>query len=152
MCPHFTVTSLKFHTPRPHPFSLAALEYSILLVSLIVQVLFPLSGISSPTHLPTKLLSILQNSGIKLKLLTIASVSENMEQPELSATAGEDADWHGSFGKQQKVLVTQSCLTLCDPMDYSPPGFSVHGILQARTLDWVAISFSKTLINVVLIM
>ena len=29
-----------------------------------------------------------------------------------------------------KVLVTQSCLTLCDPMDYSPPGFSVHGILQ----------------------
>ena len=36
----------------------------------------------------------------------------------------------------------QSCPTLCDPMDYSPPGFSVHGILQARTLDWVAISFS----------
>ena len=29
-------------------------------------------------------------------------------------------------------LVSQSCLTLCDPMDYSPPGFSVHGILQAR--------------------
>ena len=36
----------------------------------------------------------------------------------------------------------QSCLTLCDPMDCSPPGFSVHGILQARTLEWVAISFS----------
>ena len=33
----------------------------------------------------------------------------------------------------------QSCLTLCDPMDCSPPGFSVHGILQARTLEWVAI-------------
>ena len=39
--------------------------------------------------------------------------------------------------------VTQSCLTLRDPMDCSLPGFSVHGILQARTLDWVAISFSK---------
>ena len=32
----------------------------------------------------------------------------------------------------------QSCLTLCDPMDYSPPGSSVHGILQARILEWVA--------------
>ena len=38
------------------------------------------------------------------------------------------------------VLVTQSCLTLCDPMDCSPPGSSVHGILQARILEWVAIS------------
>ena len=37
----------------------------------------------------------------------------------------------------------QSCPTLCDPMDFSLPGFSVHGILQARTLAWVAISFSK---------
>ena len=37
----------------------------------------------------------------------------------------------------------QSCLTLCDLMDCSPPGSSVHGILQARTLEWVAISFSN---------
>ena len=37
----------------------------------------------------------------------------------------------------------QSCPTLCDPVDCSLPGFSVHGILQARTLEWVAISFSK---------
>ena len=37
----------------------------------------------------------------------------------------------------------QSCLTLCDPIDGSPPGFSVPGILQARTLEWVAISFSN---------
>ena len=37
----------------------------------------------------------------------------------------------------------QSCPTLCDPVDYSPPDFSVHGILQARILDWVAISFSR---------
>ena len=37
----------------------------------------------------------------------------------------------------------QSCPTLCDPMDCSPPGFPVPGILQARTLEWVAISFSK---------
>ena len=43
----------------------------------------------------------------------------------------------------EKSEVAQSCPTLCDPVDYSPPGFSVHGILQARTLEWVAISFSR---------
>ena len=42
-----------------------------------------------------------------------------------------------------KVLVAQSFLTLCDPMDCSPPGSSAHGILQATTLEWVAISFSR---------
>ena len=39
--------------------------------------------------------------------------------------------------------VAQSCPTLSDPMDCSPPGSSIHGILQARTLEWVAISFSN---------
>ena len=37
----------------------------------------------------------------------------------------------------------QSCLTLCDPIDGSPPGSPFPRILQARTLEWVAISFSK---------
>ena len=37
----------------------------------------------------------------------------------------------------------QSCLTLCDPIDGSPPGSPVPGILQARTLEWIAISFSS---------
>ena len=37
----------------------------------------------------------------------------------------------------------QSCLTLCDPLDGSPPGSAVPGILQARTLEWVVISFSN---------
>ena len=41
------------------------------------------------------------------------------------------------------TLVAQSCLTLCDPMDCSLPGSSVHRILQARILEWVAISFSR---------
>ena len=41
-----------------------------------------------------------------------------------------------------KVLLTQSCLTLCHPRDCSPPGSSVHGILQARISEWVAISSS----------
>ena len=41
------------------------------------------------------------------------------------------------------VRSLQSCLTLCNPIDGSPPGSAVPGILQARTLEWVAISFSK---------
>ena len=39
--------------------------------------------------------------------------------------------------------VAQSCPTLCDPMDCTLPGSSLHGILQARILEWVAISFSR---------
>ena len=39
--------------------------------------------------------------------------------------------------------VAQSCPTLCDPMDYSPPGSSIHGILQARILEWVAMPSSR---------
>ena len=41
----------------------------------------------------------------------------------------------------------QSCLTLCDPIDGSPPGSPILGILQARTLEWVAISFSKDCVS-----
>ena len=47
----------------------------------------------------------------------------------------------------QKVLVAQLCLTLCDPMDCILPGSSVHGILQVRILEWVAISFSQKIKN-----
>ena len=42
-----------------------------------------------------------------------------------------------------KVLVTHSYATLCDPMDCRPPGSSVHGILPARILEWVAVPFSR---------
>ena len=44
-------------------------------------------------------------------------------------------------GKSERE-VTQSCLTLRDPMDYSLPGSSIHGIFQARVLEWGAIAFS----------
>ena len=44
---------------------------------------------------------------------------------------------------RSKVLVPQSCLTLCNPMDYSPTDFSVHSILQARILEWMAFPFSR---------
>ena len=44
---------------------------------------------------------------------------------------------------ESESLVTQSCLTLCNPMDCKLPGFSIHRIFQARVLEWVAISFSR---------
>ena len=53
-----------------------------------------------------------------------------------------------TYGKEVKALVTQSCLTSCDPMDYSPPGSSIHGIFQARVLEWGAIAFSITILDV----
>ena len=49
----------------------------------------------------------------------------------------------GELNSCMCVLVSQSCPTLCHPMDYTPPGSSVHGVLQARILEWVAIPFSR---------
>ena len=60
--------------------------------------------------------------------------------------------WIAEFIVQQNVAYhalhaksLQSCLTFCDPMDWSPPGSSVHGILQARILEWVAMPSSRDL-------
>ena len=54
-----------------------------------------------------------------------------------------ELNWTG----QEKVLVTQSCLTLCDHMDCNPPGYTVYGILQAKILEWVAIPSPEDLPN-----
>ena len=51
-------------------------------------------------------------------------------------------NFFGISGMGMHAKSLQSCLTLCDPIDNSPPGSSIHRILQARTLEWVAISFS----------
>ena len=49
----------------------------------------------------------------------------------------------GSVAAAAAAKLLQSCLTLCDPIDGSPPGSPVPGIIQARTQEWVAISFSN---------
>ena len=68
------------------------------------------------------------------------AVKRNLDyQPEnrdYSYTSSQEMEW-------MNVLVTQSCLALCEPMDSSPPGSSVRGILQERILEWDAISFSR---------
>ena len=66
-----------------------------------------------------------------------------MTQPSIKEWKSEE-----NRGEDYVVLAAaaakslQSCPTLCDPIDSSPPGSSIHGIFQARTLEWVAISFS----------
>ena len=55
--------------------------------------------------------------------------------------ANEFYDWYVPIYNAAKSL--QSCLTLCDPIDSSPPGTAIPGILQARTMEWVAISSSN---------
>ena len=63
----------------------------------------------------------------------------------LPAVPSESRIWGVTPGEFHSVLglVAQSCLTLCDLMDYSPPGSSVREILQARILEWVAMPSSR---------
>ena len=74
---------------------------------------------------------------------SFSSIYANLQSSK--ECVGMDAlrGWHASLLNGGCGLVAQSCPTLCDPMDCSPPGSSVHGILQARILEWVAISFSS---------
>ena len=65
---------------------------------------------------------------------------------ELFEILKDDADKYllfSWFSAAAAAKSLQSCLTLCDRIDGSSPGFPVPGILQARTLEWVAISFSN---------
>ena len=72
-------------------------------------------------------------------------------QVYVPTTNAEEAEVEWFYEDLQDLLavaaaaakVLQSCLTLCNPIDGSPPGSPVPGILQARTLEWVAISFSS---------
>ena len=70
--------------------------------------------------------------------------SQLRDQTWVSCTAGGFfTEPPGKPSLSEVSEVTQSCPTLCDPMDCSPPRFSVHWIFQARVLEWVAISFSS---------
>ena len=70
---------------------------------------------------------------------------QNQERREYTCGCQEGAVWEkvrvGVVAAAAKSL--QSCPTLCNPIDSSPPGSAVPGILQARTLKWVAIAFSN---------
>ena len=81
----------------------------------------------------------LSSSRVSLKGGTDRSSQVRRREPYAIISYESSLPGHGCVC----VLVTQSCPTLCDPMNCSSPGSSVHGILQARVLEWVAISFSR---------
>ena len=67
--------------------------------------------------------------------------SMDMRLSELRELVMDREAWRAAIHGVAKTL--QLCPTLCDPIDGSPPGSPIPGILQARTLEWVAISFSN---------
>ena len=86
-------------------------------------------------------------------LYTRCTLTQCLGQVALPSRMPEDASYNSvtidrcvhcfSHFSGSKMLVAQSCPTLCDPTSCSLPGFSVHWILQARILEWVAIPFSR---------
>ena len=77
-----------------------------------------------------------------IKLLNIFSIFHASTSDSLVVFSGTIV-WVSSAAAAAAAKLLQSCPTLCDPIDGSPPGSAVPGILQARTLEWVAISFSN---------
>ena len=63
--------------------------------------------------------------------------------PGVSSSSYKDISSLDAAAAAAAAKLLHLCLTLCDPIDSSPPGSPVPGILQARTLEWVAISFSN---------
>ena len=84
-----------------------------------------------------------QLHAFEFDLLHLSRQCSSLDQSRAGRQSCE-AQRQGSYRNLRVcMLVAQSCMTLCDPMDCSLLGYSVHGILQARILEWVAISFSK---------
>ena len=76
-------------------------------------------------------------------MLPCSHVTKKKNRKALKPTANSFNDTVHTTPAAAAAKLLQSCLTLCDPIDSSPPGSTVPGILQARTLEWVAISFSN---------
>ena len=71
------------------------------------------------------------------------AVASSRKQERKGKEAKQMRDFRPNPKLSLSLLIAQSCPALCNPMDCSPPGSSVHGILQTRKLEWVAIFFSK---------
>ena len=80
-----------------------------------------------------------------IKKSKTTNTGEDVERREPSYTAVGNVNWYSYYGEQYAAAAKslQSFPTLCNPIDGSPPGSPIPGILQARTLEWVAISFSN---------
>ena len=89
----------------------------------------------------SRILSCISNSYFWLLVYLIISVSILLIFPKLNEWSWLSRRQISYMMKNMLELFTQSCSILCDHMDCSPPGSSVHGILQVRMLEWVAPSF-----------
>ena len=91
------------------------------------------------------MLLLLLNCFSRVRLCATQWTAAHQAPPSLGFSRQEH--WSGlpfpSPMHESEREVAQSCPTLSDPMDHSPPGSSVHGIFQARVLEWGAIDFSK---------
>ena len=80
-------------------------------------------------------------------VLPLTSANQGSHDPLLASITcqndSQNSGEHFAYVTATAAKSLQLCPTLCDPIDGSPPGFPVPGILQARTLEWVAISFSS---------
>ena len=77
-----------------------------------------------------------QGKSLSIMVIEVYALTSNAEEAEA------EQFYEDLQNLESESEVTQSCLTLCNPMDCSLPGSSLHGILQARGLEWGAISFS----------
>ena len=110
---------------------------------------------SGDDGIPGELFEILKDDAIKVLHSICQQIGKTQQWPEdwkrsvfipipKKGKAKECSNWTTAFILHTAAAKSlQSCPTLCNPMDGSPPGSPVPGILQARTLEWVAISFSK---------
>ena len=105
--------------------------------------------VSSLPHINLQNLTgkLIATSEIMGDTVSVGCLAEVQRKQELSPCASlqftSSSSYRGHILGSAAAELLQSCPTLCDPVDCSLPGFSVHGILQARTLEWVAISFSR---------
>ena len=94
-------------------------------------------------HLKSSALRTLGNPNIQSPGWNLSRHDQTGERKPQEGVLGHFRKKSKATGKSRWSEVAQSCLTLCDPMDYSSSGSSVHGIFQARVPEWVASSFSR---------
>ena len=82
---------------------------------------------------------------LQLRILEWVAISSSKgsSKPRDGTSVSYGSCMAGGFFTAAAAKSLQSCLTLCNPIDGSPPGSPIPGIIQARTLEWVAISFSN---------